>query len=136
MIVLGLEWLQKETCSPRLNTKHVYQVFFIFNLKTNIMKAKNEMTDVSLEMDSLYGKVGTPELEAFQREAYACCVGQIIRDARHREKVSQRELAERIGVSQSYISQIEKGTVEPGAGMFYQIIEALGLCLNIVKPAN
>ena len=39
-------------------------------------------------MDERFGKVGTPEREAFRKEAYAYCVGKIISDARKREKVT------------------------------------------------
>jgi DNA-binding XRE family transcriptional regulator len=98
------------------------------------MQVNNNITDISLEMDQLYGKVGTPEREAFRREAYAYCMGQIIHDARKNEKVTQKELAERIGADKSYISKIEKGLVEPGIGTFYRIINALGLRIEIVKP--
>jgi ribosome-binding protein aMBF1 (putative translation factor) len=97
------------------------------------MQVKNDITDVSLEMDKLYGKVGTPERNAFRREAYAYCMGQIIRDARRNEKVTQKELSERIGADKAYISKIEKGQIEPGIGTFYRIIDALGLKIEIVK---
>jgi transcriptional regulator with XRE-family HTH domain len=85
-------------------------------------------------MNDKFGKVGTPEREAFRREAYAYCMGQMIHDARKSEKVTQTELANRIGVGKSYISKIENGDIEPGAGVFYRIIDALGLRLEIVKP--
>jgi DNA-binding XRE family transcriptional regulator len=98
------------------------------------MQANNNITDISLEMDNLYGKPGTPEREAFRREAYACCMGQIIRDARKSEKITQEELAKRIGSDKTYISKIEKGDVEPGVGTFYRIIDALGMRVEIVKP--
>jgi DNA-binding XRE family transcriptional regulator len=98
------------------------------------MKANSNITDVSLEMDNLYGKVGTPERDAFRREAYAYCMGQVIRDARKSEKITQGELANRIGADKAYVSKIEKGLVEPGVGTFYRIIEALGLRIDIVKP--
>ena len=61
-------------------------------------------------------------------------MGQIIHDARKKEKVTQEELAKRIGASKSYISRIEKGVIEPGVSTFYRIIEALGLRIEIVKP--
>jgi DNA-binding XRE family transcriptional regulator len=96
------------------------------------MQANNDITDISLEMDNLYGKVGTPEREAFRSEAYAYCMGQIIYNARKNEKITQKELAERIGTNRSYISKIEKGLIEPGAGTFYRIINALGLRVEIV----
>jgi len=85
-------------------------------------------------MDQKFGKVGTSERDNFRREAYSYCMGQIIHDARKKEKVTQEELAKRIGASKSYISRIEKGVIEPGVSTFYRIIEALGLRIEIVKP--
>jgi hypothetical protein len=59
----------------------------------NIMQANNHLlTSVDDIMDAKFGKVGTPEREAFRREAYAYCMGQIIHDARKSEKVTQTEL--------------------------------------------
>lgn len=85
-------------------------------------------------MDEQYGKVGTPERDQFRKEAYAYCMGQIIHDARKSEKITQAQLAERIGTDKAYISKVEKGIVEPGVGTFYRIIDALGLRVEIVKP--
>lgn len=98
------------------------------------MEANKNLYDVSAEMDSLYGKVGTPQRDEFRREAYAYCMGQIIHDARKGEKITQAELAQRIGTDKAYISKVEKGIVEPGVGTFYRIIDALGLRVEIVKP--
>jgi DNA-binding XRE family transcriptional regulator len=98
------------------------------------MRANNDLiTDISMEMNELYGNVGTPEREAFRREAYAYCMGKVIHDARKNEKITQAELAKRIGTDKTYISKIEKGIIEPGVGTFYRIIEALGLRIEIVK---
>jgi DNA-binding XRE family transcriptional regulator len=94
----------------------------------------NKIRSISDELDSLYGKEGTPEREAFRREAYAYCMGQVVRDARKGEKITQQELANRIGANKSYISKIENGDIEPGVGTFYRIIDALGLRFEIIKP--
>jgi DNA-binding XRE family transcriptional regulator len=72
--------------------------------------------------------------EEFRKEAYAYCMGQIICDARKKEKMTQSELAEKIGTNKSYISRIEKGIVDPGISTFCRIIDALGLKIEIVKP--
>ncbi|MDR0574715.1 MAG: helix-turn-helix domain-containing protein [Tannerella sp.] len=98
------------------------------------MQANNYLTSVDDIMDAKYGKVGTPEREAFRREAYAYCMGKVIMDARKNEKITQAELAKRIGTDKAYISKIEKGVIEPGVGTFYRIIDALGLRVEIVKP--
>lgn len=94
----------------------------------------NNYTDISAEMDQLFGAPGTPERDAFRREAYAYCMGRIIHDARKSEKITQAELAQRIGTDKSYISKVEKGLIEPGVGTFYRIIDALGMRVEIVKP--
>ena len=72
------------------------------------------LRSVDTIMDQKFGKVGTSERDDFRREAYSYCMGQIIHDARKKEKVTQEELAKRIGASKSYISRIEKGVIEPG----------------------
>ena len=99
------------------------------------MEAKNNnLTNIDEIMDSQYGKVGTVEREDFRKEAYFYCMGQVILDARKQEKITQEELATRIGASKSYISRIEKGLIDPSISTFYRIMEALGLRIEIVKP--
>ena len=98
------------------------------------MEAGNDIISVDAMMDERFGKVGTPERETFRKEAYAYCVGQIISDARKHEKITQQELARRVGTNKSYISRIENGSVEPGAGMFLRILSALGLRIEVTQP--
>lgn len=85
-------------------------------------------------LDEKYGEIGTPERDKFHREAYAYYAGQIISDARKQEKMTQSELAKKVGTNKTYISRIEKGAIEPGVGLFFRIIDALGLKIEIVKP--
>lgn len=85
-------------------------------------------------LDSLYGKPGTQERDNFRKEAYAYCAGTIIRDARRENGITQQQLADQTGVKKSYISRIEGGTVEPSAGLFLAMINALGL--SIVRPVT
>ena len=97
------------------------------------METKNELIDFDAILDARHGKVGSPEREQFRKEAEAYCVGQIISDARKREKMTQSELAKQVGVTKSYISRIENGLVEPGAGLFLRIIGAMGLNIEYSK---
>ena len=100
----------------------------------NIMQVNPDVGSMDAVLDILYGKVGTPEREEFRKEAYSYCVGQLISDARKQERMTQAELAEKVGTNKSYISRIEKGAIEPGVGLFFRIIDALGLKMEIVKP--
>ncbi len=98
------------------------------------MEAKQQIGSVDAILDRDYGKEGTPEREAFRKEAYAYCVGQVILDARKQEHMTQTDLAKKVGTDKTYISRIEKGVIEPGVGMFFRIIDALGLKVDIVRP--
>lgn len=99
------------------------------------MTVRNEqIVDIDAIMNEKFGQVESEEREQFRRDAYAYCMGQVIYEARKNEKITQSELAARIGSSKSYISRIEKGLIEPSVGTFYRIMDALGLRIEIVKP--
>jgi len=97
---------------------------------------KNNIIDIDALMDKEFGQIGTPERTEFRRKAYAYYVGQIIRDARKNEKISQSELAGRVGTNKSYISRIEHGLIEPTISTFYNIMDALGLRVEISKSVG
>lgn len=98
------------------------------------MQVNPNVGSMDAVLDKLYGKVDSPEREEFCKEAYSYCVGQLICDARKQERMTQAQLAEKVGTDKSYISRIEKGAIEPGVGLFFRIIDALGLKVEIVKP--
>jgi len=52
-------------------------------------------------------------------------IGAFIRDLRQGARISLRELAERAGVSNPYLSQIERGLRKPSAEVLAQIASAL-----------
>src|SRR3546814_8830469 len=54
------------------------------------------------------------------------------RDKRLASKISQRALSERSGLTQSHISQIETGSLDPGLSSFLQMARALDLELVLV----
>ena len=56
---------------------------------------------------------------------------RIVRLARERSGLSQRELAARSGVPQSLISRYEAGSVEPGLSTVQRLINATGVVMTI-----
>jgi transcriptional regulator with XRE-family HTH domain len=52
-------------------------------------------------------------------------IGEFIRDLRRNARISLRELADRAGVSNPYLSQIERGLRKPSAEVLSQIAGAL-----------
>jgi transcriptional regulator with XRE-family HTH domain len=59
-------------------------------------------------------------------------IGSRLRDGRERAHLSQRELARRLGVSASLISQIESGQSKPSVSTLYAIVSELGVSLDHV----
>jgi transcriptional regulator with XRE-family HTH domain/mannose-6-phosphate isomerase-like protein (cupin superfamily) len=57
-------------------------------------------------------------------------VGSRVRAERLRQKIGVRELARRVGVSASLISQVELGKASPSVGTLYAIVNELGLSLD------
>ena len=99
------------------------------------MKTNNHETkDYSAVLEKKYGAHGTAKRTAFDEEAYTFYTSQILLDARKSARLTQMELAERIGTDKSYISRIEKGDTIPSVATFYRIVNALGLSIEL-KPA-
>ena len=86
----------------------------------------HKIMDYDVVLDAKFGKKGTESRAEAEEKAYAFYTGQIIEDARKKAKISQAELARRIGSDRSYISRVESGQTEPKISTFYRIMNALG----------
>ena len=104
------------------------------NKKLTKNTTKNVLHSYDEVLDAKYGKAGTTERTEFRKKAYAFYIGQVIREVRKEEKISQTELGKRIGANKSYISRIENGLIDPTLSTVCGIVNALGLRLEIVKP--
>lgn len=86
-----------------------------------------KLHDVNEKLDRKYGLPGTPEREDFDAKSIAWYYGEILRDRRKELKITQQELAEKIGKERSYIARIEKGETDMQLSSFVRIARALGL---------
>ena len=91
----------------------------------------HKISDYSAVLDAQYGEKGTAERAKFDDEAYAFYVSQVLLDARKNARLTQEDLAKRIGADKSYVSRIERGVTIPSVATFYRIINSLGLAINI-----
>lgn len=56
--------------------------------------------------------------------------GKYIKDARERKKLSQQEVADKLGVSQSYLSRLEKGERDIDLALALKVCGVLGYDLR------
>ena len=64
-------------------------------------------------LDNFYGKVGTPQRDEHEKKVeealQAYQIGEAIKAARIKQKLTQEELGEKVGVKKAQISRIERG---------------------------
>ena len=82
-----------------------------------------------------YGSKGTPKREAFESQAMAYYIFEVLKEERKRGNLTQEELAERMQVKKSFISRVENGKVDVQLSTLLKILDGLGLRMSIV-PAE
>ncbi len=100
-------------------------------IKINIEKLKKETHSVNDYLDDQYGKQGTPEREEFSKNALAFYYGELIKEKRKEKHLTQQQLADQIGKERAYIAKIEQGKTDLQISNFVQIINALGMTLQL-----
>lgn len=100
------------------------------------MKTDKKITSFDDHLEEQYGKKGTLTREKFEGEFETFKIGILIQEARKKQKLTQQELAEKVGTTKSYISRIENNASDIRLSTLMRIIrEGLGghlkLSLNI-----
>jgi len=94
-----------------------------------IRKAKNfgELLDIK------YGKIGTENRDEFEENAQYFVISEMLKDARKEAKMTQEQLAEKVGTKKSYISRLENGKCDIQLSTLYRIFEfGLGKQINLL----
>lgn len=99
--------------------------------KLNLEKIKRELPTANDYLDENYGITGTPEREEFSKKAISFYYGELIKETRKEKHLTQQELADKIGKERAYIAKIEQGKTDLQISNFIQIINALGLSLQL-----
>lgn len=94
--------------------------------KLNLEKL-SKLSKVNDELDKRYGVHGTAEREVFDEESIAWFYGNMLRERRKELKLTQRQVAERLGREQSYIARIENGKADIQLSSFFRIATMLGI---------
>lgn len=90
------------------------------------MKAKNNILTLDQFKDKHYGKVGTEKRDKLEDAYENFRIGALLLEARLEKGLTQEQLAEKVGMTKSYISKIENNIKEVRLSTLKKIIE-LGL---------
>ncbi|MEW6068874.1 MAG: helix-turn-helix domain-containing protein [Nitrospirota bacterium] len=130
--------LEKDAHSQtfKANLRHITQVVI------ELYKKKDELFLKALKLD------GRTKREAFKPHSYeieddtvfiiparkepSFDIGRQIKNVRIRLGMSQKDLADKIGLTSSFISQVENNQISPSLNSFLQIAETLGINPSIL----
>ena len=107
-----------------------------FTLKTNNMKNKEAIRNARNFDEILniqYGKIGTKKRDKFEEKAQYFVISETLKDARHEAKMTQEQLADKVGTKKSYISRLENGKCDIQLSTLYRIFEdGLGIRISLL----
>lgn len=86
-----------------------------------------KLHNINEKMDKELGEVGTASRDEFHAKSVAWYYGEILRDRRKELKITQQQLAEKVGKERSYIARIEKGETDMQLSSLIRIARALGI---------
>jgi ribosome-binding protein aMBF1 (putative translation factor) len=84
---------------------------------------KKNTTTFDEHLINRYGKRGTAKRTEFEIKAKAFLIGEVIKEERHLAKLTQEQLAEKIGAKKSFISRIENGQSDIQLSTLYRLLE-------------
>jgi HTH-type transcriptional regulator / antitoxin HipB len=90
-------------------------------------KLNNNLTSWDDHLDNKYGKPGTPTRNKYEQGFEAFKIGVLIQEARKKQNMTQKQLAEKVGTTKNYISRIENNASDIRLSTLMRIInEGLG----------
>ena len=100
-------------------------------MKMDANKVRNAKSFDEL-LDIKYGKIGTEKRDEFEEKAQYFVISEMLKEARKEARMTQEQLAEKVGTKKSYISRLENGKCDIQLSTLYKIFEfGLGKKINL-----
>ena len=74
-------------------------------------------------LDIKYGKVGTKNRDGFEERAQYFVISAVLKESRREARLTQEQLAQKLGTKKSYISRLENGKCDIRLSTLYRIFE-------------
>lgn len=78
-------------------------------------------------LNDKYGVHGTETRNEFDAKSLARFYGNLLKERRKELKMTQKEVAEKLGREQSYIARVERGKADIQLSSFFRIAAILGI---------
>ncbi len=84
---------------------------------------KKNITTFEEHLTRQYGERGSEKRTEFEIKAKAFLIGEVIKEERRLAKMTQEQLADKIGAKKSFISRIENGQSDIQLSTLYRLLE-------------
>lgn len=84
---------------------------------------KKNITTFEEHLTRQYGERGSEKRTEFEIKAKAFLIGEMIKEERRLAKMTQEQLADKIGAKKSFISRIENGQSDIQLSTLYRLLE-------------
>ncbi len=98
-------------------------------------KKENTITTYNQHITKRYSERGSEKRTEFEIKAKAFLIGELIKEERKNAKMTQEQLAEKIGAKKSFISRIENGKTDIQLSTLYRLLE-FGLGKTVEVSVN
>lgn len=92
----------------------------------------NQLKSYDDILDKKYGPEGSASRNEFEARAKAYYYAELLKEQRKQQKLTQQQLADKIGKKREFISNIERGNSDMQLSTFMLISNALGLRFSLV----
>ena len=99
------------------------------------MKKNENFSTFEEHLSKQYGKIDTQKRDGFEVRAKAFAIGELLKEKRKQVKMTQEQLASKIGAKKSYISRVENGKTDIQLSTLYRLFE-VGLGKSITISIN
>lgn len=97
------------------------------NKKLRNAKGFDELLDIK------YGTIGNKRRDEFEKRAQYFVISEMLKESRKEAKMTQEQLANKVGTKKSYISRLENGKCDIQLSTLYRIFEyGLGKQINLL----
>ena len=84
-------------------------------------------------LDAEYGTIGSEKRDDFEKKAQYFIISETLKEARREAKMTQEQLANKVGTKKNNISRLENGKCDNQLSTLYKIYEyGLGKKINLV----
>ena len=81
--------------------------------------------------DKLFGKKGTPARQQYETELNEEIIGELIKQARQKQNLTQQELATKLGIHKSNVSKMERNVKSMRIDTMMKVLKVLNAKVSI-----